>query len=272
MAQYKLTEWEHNGLDDSDWYAVVYDSDKDQLDRILINTTRGYITRPSMKEPTDEIYLKAEAKLSEIIFKTIKNAEENDVLRPNALENGARISFITSHAAQKKEFDQEPCGKCKGTGHWVNPNNNKDKRECFNCNGTGQMRTRWRPLRECKKCGFKFSIYINKYETEKPDIKCPKCQSKKHKIIRDKVEAGATGTIIRTQSFGQFYRKGYNRPGRNNTSAVIRLDDCREVMAPLEKLRLEREMLTDEQLLERAERLSKHRNFYEPFRTAVVRL
>jgi hypothetical protein len=40
MSLFTMCEWEYNGRDDSDWYAVIYDDEKDSLYRIETGTTR----------------------------------------------------------------------------------------------------------------------------------------------------------------------------------------------------------------------------------------
>jgi hypothetical protein len=68
--------------------------------------------------------------------------------------------------------------------------------------------------------------------------------------------AGTVATVIRADAFGTFYRNGYNKPGRENTSAVCRLPDGGIMKAPLAKLRLAREPMTDSELQARAAELS----------------
>lgn len=68
--------------------------------------------------------------------------------------------------------------------------------------------------------------------------------------------AGTVAEVIRADAFGTFYRKGYNKPGRHNTSAVCRLPDGSIMKAPLEKLRLARDPLSEAELIERADKLS----------------
>lgn len=68
--------------------------------------------------------------------------------------------------------------------------------------------------------------------------------------------AGTTGKVIDSRAFGQFYAKGYNRPGRGNTTVYCRLADGSEMKAPLEKLRLARDPMSDDELHARADALS----------------
>lgn len=73
--------------------------------------------------------------------------------------------------------------------------------------------------------------------------------------------AGEVGEVYWSGAFGTFYRNGYNRPNRENTSVGIRTLNGGRVFVPLTKLRLDREPLSDTELRERAEALSHHYNF-----------
>jgi len=72
------------------------------------------------------------------------------------------------------------------------------------------------------------------------------------------------------RSFGTFYRNGYNKPNRTNTSVLVKFADS-ENLIPASKLRLARQLLTDTELEKKANELAKHRNFYVPFKTASFR-
>lgn len=274
MTLYWLTEWEHNGRDDSDWYAVLYDSEQNELRRDLIGTTRGGNCIPCtgrllngtqcITNVPDDIMAKAEKCLAEIIYNAIRPREHRDVFEPDKLEEGVRVKLSEDHFARRKIFDEENCIKCKGSGKWINPRNEKDERICFACNGLGKFKRNFRLVLECNKCNFIFD--------RKSKENCPACNANKKdvRIVLDKVSTDTAGKVISTQAHGKFYSNGYNRPNRYNTSVIVLLDDGRELTFPLKKLRLEREPLTDEELHERAKELSKHRNFYAPFATAGV--
>jgi len=64
-------------------------------------------------------------------------------------------------------------------------------------------------------------------------------------------EAGESGAVIWKGAFGTFYRNGYNKPDRGNTRVGLKLDDGRVIFAGLDKFRLDREALTDEEIRER---------------------
>jgi hypothetical protein len=242
---YKLDEWEHNGRDDSDWYAVVFDSDTNELRRIEIGTTRfanALHVGPPMEAPTPEILLQAEKCLADIIFGMIKRSEAQNVLEPNDVNVGDRVRLIFDVKNMIKECDEEVCDRCNGTGFWMNPNNHDDKRECFACKRTGKVKKNWRPVLENGKKSWK------------------------------KIAAGTSGYVVNCVFYGKTYLKGYNSPGRFNRQVIFRTDDGVEVKASLDKLRLDREPLDDVELAAKARDLAKHRNFYLPFRTAGIRL
>ncbi len=54
--------------------------------------------------------------------------------------------------------------------------------------------------------------------------------------------AGDTGEITWTGHMGTFYRKGYNKPNRENGRVGVRLADGRRVFAPMKAVRLDREI------------------------------
>lgn len=252
MTLYELDQWEHNGYDDSDWFAVVYDDEKDKLDRVLIGTTRGAFPPPSSglapghKAPTEEIIEKARIRLRDDFIRPLVEQSENRrifQLDPKDVKRGLRVRFHEAHAALVKDFDLVECWRCKGKGHWENPRNPSDKRDCFTCHGSGKTRENYR-----KRMG----------EDGKP--------------VKLKIAAGTKAEALSTKSYGQFYRNGYNQPDGHNTTAFVKLDDGSEVGVPLHKLQLDEDMPTAEQMDAMAERLSQGKNFYAPFKTASVRV
>jgi hypothetical protein len=252
MALYELDQWEHNGYDDSDWFAVVYDSDKDKLDRVLIGTTRGAFPPPTSGlapghlAPTPEIIEKARIRLRDDFIRPRVEHSENQrifVLDPKDIKRGLAVRFNKEHAALIKDFDREPCYKCKGSGHWQNPRDPEDKRECFTCHGEGTTKTNFRKRLDAD-----------------------------GKPVKLKVAAGTKAMIVGTKSYGQFYRNGYNQPDGHNSTAFVALADGTEVGVPLHKLQLDEDMPSAEQMDATAERLSHNKNFYAPFRTANVRV
>jgi len=74
------------------------------------------------------------------------------------------------------------------------------------------------------------------------------------------------GTEIRVnscQAYGTFYRNGYNRPGRENSSIVGTVKGHVEtlVRVPLSKCRLAKPLMSDEELRKRAVELAANRRF-----------
>jgi len=264
MTLYKLDEWESNGYDDSDWYAVVYNSEADKLERVLTGTTRGVMTSgPVMEKPTEDVFTKAEACLAKIIFSMLKHTDEHDTLEPNEFPVGVEVSLLEDYDVREKTHDKNDCTKCEGTGKWVNPNKKEDVRECFGCKGAGKVERNLRYVRICQKCEAEFAPI-------KGEPKVCICGSKKNRVKTKRYIAGAVGTALMQRSFGTFYRNGYNKPNRTNTSVLVKFADS-ENLIPASKLRLARQLLTDTELEKKANELAKHRNFYVPFKTASFR-
>lgn len=248
MTLYKLDEWEHNGRDDSDWYAVVYDDETDKLQRVQTGTTRfadALHMGPPMLDPTPEILVKARAALVIIIFGQLKLFEESKVMQPGPADigPGVRLRFSEDHRCMAKEKVSAPCEKCAGTGHWTNPRNESDKRDCFGCKGQGEI--------------------VTSFTRKKTD------DGKQEWIA---IKKGEAGVVMFAKSWGTFYRNGYSHPDRHNTTVTIKLDDGREVRTPLSKLRLDQEIDSDEKLKKLAETYAEWGRFYTPFATAGIRL
>ena len=228
--KHRICEWEDNGYDDSDFYGAYFDSDTGTVKTMLIGTTRGAMSVPEewrgMLLPTIGVVEQARQWLQGHIYGVIHAAEHRDVSEPSLsiLNKGVRVKLTKSHRNVVKET--EPCRKCGGTGYWVNPRNSTDKRECFNCNGTGERKTRTRKKDENGK-----QVYVVFAE-------------------------GTEGDIAGTATYGTFYRNGYNKPGRHNTTLKVKLDDGMVVNVPAEKVALAREPLTDEELQKQAKKSS----------------
>src|SRR3989304_3730027 len=146
---------EHSEPSDSDWYAIVFDSEKDELRRIEIGTTRFANSLPlnnqlhdgtPLLKPTDDILVRAKAKLADIIFHTIRMIEHAGVLEPDKLIDGTRVRFLSAHKSALKTCDELMCGKCNGTGKWANPRNNSDQRPCFACKGSGLIKKNFKKV------------------------------------------------------------------------------------------------------------------------------
>lgn len=218
MTLYQMSsEWEHNGPDDSDWYVVVYDSEKNKLHRVCTGTTRFANALPQKNPyplPTPEITEKAKQILTDMAFEKFSNHENGRVSRPHpeSLTEGMELRVTENFKCMIKENEVSPCNKCNGTKQWINPRNSMDKRMCFACKGTGEVK----------------SNFTRKKNSE-------------GKQEWHKVSIGTIGKVIRWDTFGTFYANGYNKPGRNNTTVILQLEDGREVKCILEKLRLNEE-------------------------------
>lgn len=96
---HRLTSWEDNGCNDSDFWVSVYDDQKDEVRAVLQGTTRfaGYsdggpdIARP-ISDP--EVLQKALRLLTEFIFTAIQAAETRDVMEPSKIEKGTSLRLV----------------------------------------------------------------------------------------------------------------------------------------------------------------------------------
>lgn len=253
MTLYRCCEdWEHSQRDDSDWYCVAYDDVKDCLTRVETGSTRyanglnhgGHVVSmiPEMQE-------KAFQALIRLWFTVLQTIEKFAVEEPKieTLEKGIRVRFLEAHRCMQKvkNSEESACKKCcDNPGKWVNPRNSSDVRECFACKGTGKY------------------TKIIRTKAVGPD----------NKPIWEQILAGATGTVINQATFGTFYRNGYNQPGRRNTTIYLLLDDGREVQAPASKLRLDREMVSEQEIQQKAENCAKNNGYYPLFATAGCRI
>lgn len=239
MTLYKLCEWEINGYNDSDWMLSVYNDEANKIETICIGSTRYagciehhaqicYKCHGDPQMPTMEIVEKARLCLAEYIFNSLRHVEHRSVLEPDDVRIGERVRLLEPHKNQS--FKTTPCTKCNGSGHWVNPRNPDDKRDCFGCKGYGE-------------------------------IQGEKNKDSNGKLIWEKFQAGLSGVVKYCQAYGQFYSSGYNQPCRFNRTVKFVTDDGKLVKAPLSKLRLDREPMSDEKLREKAESLSHELHF-----------
>ena len=250
MALYELDQWEHNSVNDSDWYSVVYDTETNELRRVETGTTRFagdcYIGPAIKKEVPPEIRERATVALAALYFDYLKRNNAAHVATPeiDVLTVGTRVRVIAKTRSAVKAFDLEPCIKCSGSGKWINPRNAQDARECFACKGTGNHKANFR-----------------------------KVQGEYGKQVWNHIEAGTVGTVVgEVRSYGKFYRNGYNRPDRSNSTVAVKLDDGRELAIGCSKLRLDCEPLTDAELRVNARKWADQGDFYSFFRTAGFRL
>ena len=230
MTTYKLCEWEINGRDDSDFMMSIYNDETDKIETVCVGSTRyaGGFDYGNSIMPTAEVVEKARLVLVEYMFQALRSAEHRDVLTPDDVALETRVSLLEPHKNQT--FKTSPCVKCNGSGSWVNPKNPSDSRECFSCNGYGELQGE-------------------------------KIKDANGKLVWDKFPAGLSGVVKYCGAYGTFYRTGYNQPGRGNRTVKFVTDEGKMVKAPLSKLRLAKEPMTDEVLRQRAESLSHGLHF-----------
>lgn len=235
--KYKICEWEDNGYHDSYFYGVIYDDATGLMKEISLGAT-AYACGPipewtQAKLPTPEIAERCRLLLVEHIFAAIREAEYIDVLTPSDANPGEVLVLLEDHKRQLKA--PVPCEKCLGKGYWQNPRNATDRRPCFACEGRGTV------------------------------AKGDALKDASGRIVRQTIPAGTRLTVITVTAFGSFFRKGYNKPGRENRSVTARIPSGEVVHIPLKKLRLAREHMSDAELRERAVELSHHHAYGSMF-------
>lgn len=181
--KHALVEYERNGYNDSDFFAIWFDDVTGELGQSEIGSTRyagglGY-EGISTARTSPEVLEQARKALAAIILSQITRAETSDVLEPEAVAFGTNLRILKDSSPRSK------------------------------------------------------STY----------------------------KAGEVGEVFYSKAFGTFYRKGYNKPDRKNTRVGLRRLDGSTVFVPLAQCRLNREMLTAEQLAHRAEALSHEYQF-----------
>jgi hypothetical protein len=181
---HRLTEWEDNGYDDSDFWVSVYDDETNEVRAVLAGSTRFAGNAPGegpdLGQPISDpaVLQNAIRLLGEHIFRLLRETEDKDVLEPVAVERGVCV----------------------------------------------------RLLRDCRH---------------------------KHFVL----PAGTVGRVFWSGAFGQFFRNGYNRPGRQNTRVGISLNDSTTAYVALSACRLDREPEGNEPLHTRAWELAQHCEF-----------
>lgn len=230
-TKFKLADWEDNGYHDSYFYGVLFDTEKGELVKVSLGSTAyggGYGFDADVALPTPEVLELARLELAKGIFKTLRTQEDMDVLtpRPCNVKKDRTFRLLEPHSFYVKETG--PCPKCYGSGHWVNPHNKDDVRDCFACKGTGEV---------AGKGAFK--------------------KDENGKRVKVTLPAGTVLVALfdRVNFFGTEYRNGYNHPSRENSSVTFRHGETL-VRVPLHKLRQDIEPASDEALLDRADELS----------------
>lgn len=219
MAEYLINEWEENGYDDSDFRVVTFNDETGEFTSHLIGSTRfaGGIKYPeNTSEWTPEAAALCLEKMEERIFQSFMKLEKMDVETPNSVKPGDKVRFLESKKTQVKE--QVTCEKCEGSGKWTNPRNSADKRECFACKGTGEVKGK---------------------KAKKGD---------NGKVQYTVTPAGTVGTVTWFGTFQTIYARGYNTLNRFSGTVGVQLEDGSIVYAPLEKLRLDREVNAEDML------------------------
>ena len=225
MALLKIAEWEDNKYDDSDFYAAYFDPATGLIEREEIGSTRyaGKIqsaTPHTTNWTLETVDLFREA-FQRYIYATLRYAENKDVLKPQNVEKGDVVKTLEI-LKPRKIFRLESCKKCNGTGKWINPNSPLDARVCFTCNGSSKT---YNKTGETAPKGFK-------------------------------IETGIIGTVLSCEAHGTFYSNGYNQPGRSNRQTKIEIFHPTEstivVNAALEKLRLARDPLSNQEITDKA--------------------
>lgn len=234
-----LCDWEHNGYHDSDFYMAVLNRDTGDVTREMIGTTRfagGIDMTGYNQELTEEDVRLALTWLEERIFQMIHRAEHDDVFAPDGVEKGAAVALLSDHRNQVKHMEMEMCPKCNGSGQWIHPRDAEDVRACFACNGIGEREV----------CG-------------------QAAHGENGKVLYACYPAGAVGTVIWVGTFRTVYARGYNKLGRDTLSTRIALADGTIINAPLAKLRLDRDPMSDEELRRRAHNLARNAKFGAAF-------
>lgn len=246
QGKYALCDWEINGRDDSDFMVGYYNAATDSIERHCYRSTRWggctcdlsarpenaefHICGKDPKSPqwifpaTPEMVERARRVLARALFATIieRDRVKRDEVEPEEIVEGDRM--VLTEKCRHRPLNFKPCAKCNGTGKWVNPRKETDKRECFYCEGAGEVKVK--------------STVPTK---EQGWVTVP---------------VGTTGTVINFSSYGQFYARGYNSPNRGNTTVTLRSDDGTYFRAKLEKLRADRDLISHEVAMRLAERKS----------------
>jgi hypothetical protein len=246
MSKFLLTDWEINGYNDSDFMCSYFDDVINTIGFHEYGTTRfpsptniGFnadgtttvvVGGESLLVPNAEVVERARLVLADLIFDKIKTANRLLVDTPDVSDLKAGLRVRLSAKARMQLRETAPCQKCSGTGKWINPRNDNDKRDCFACSGSGQ--------------------YVG-----------AKVKNDKGKLTYKELPVGLAGEVVDWTSFGQFYSSGYNKPNRDNTTVQFRTSDGELVRASLNKLRLDQDYSDDLWLYDRAEKASYNYSF-----------
>jgi hypothetical protein len=217
--------WEENRYHDSDGYTLYWDPQAGKPVKVETWSTRyandGQL-RPATTPWTQPEAGRARQWLAAAIARSLRIAEDHDVLEPQDVRKGERVRVLAAHRCKATTEVQEDCRKCGGTGHY------RGRWSCHGCEGTGKRAGKGAPLKDAQ-----------------------------GKQVWHVFDPGLAGEAFWCGAFGTFYRNGYKQPNRFNRTVGVRWDDGRSCYLPLQKLRLDREPETDALLEQRAWELSR---------------
>lgn len=233
MTQVNLCEWERNEYHDSYFYAAVYDTDTNEIKGVQTGATAyaGGISIPTTNDESIILnaYIALENHIRKALFEeAVARFTEPDV---NDIEPGTVLLTTEPCKSQAKELKKDECRKCNGTGKWINPNKKSDVRDCFACSGIGHH------------------------------SKLVKVLDDNGKSIWNRIKVGTEVIVTDKRSFGSFYRKGYNKPDRDNTMVTGKLVDGTIVNVALKKCRVSGELPIEEDFREKAHELACNGQF-----------
>jgi hypothetical protein len=140
MTLWKLYDRERNMHDDSDFFAGVFDDEKNELREELVGSTRWgggpCIEMTPMSQMPEDIRASYHIALRARWQQHIECAETMRITHPTRPE-GQRVVLVKD--AHNRPRETVECQKCSGSGHWTNPKNARDVRKCFACDGTGRQ-------------------------------------------------------------------------------------------------------------------------------------
>lgn len=91
-----LGEWERNGYNDSDFYAVRWNSETGKIENVEVGSTRygGGPCRFELIHATDEELLAAREASVETIFASLKHAADRRINKPSKTHRGDKLRLL----------------------------------------------------------------------------------------------------------------------------------------------------------------------------------
>ena len=220
----RLLEWERNGPNDSDWYSVVMHRPSGHMFTVESGTTRFanalHVFTGFFAPLTDADLVAARKTWAEMSARYLCAVDKRECEEPQPhvfKQVGVEVTLLRKANVEVRAT--EPCRKCNGSGRYTG----RREGACFACDGLG-------------------------FKLAKKPSKGSDTPAKPAKI---KIEAGARATTLApSEAWGTFYKGGYNRPDRNNSRALCKLESGEVVFLSLDALRLTREPITFESKLE----------------------